>query len=296
MMSHIKIIRLSLVYRLMLRIRKGRCPSRALPARNCHSSTRQLKKTIVILIFALACAVKADSPNPKLCGIEPASQVFSDFYDQKTIVKNLGEAEIDLSEGLKITFQKASSGALILPQGKKWDASNFAMLALDIKNIGTRAVSLEGILDKKSRSFIHLKPGQRELMLLSIYRNDKKTLDARRDLFSGMNGIPGGHTWLYKKMDPGALKKIEIRDLDGVSVGQTIQIQSIRGFGRYGLSTAELNEFFPFVDKFGQFKHFDWPKKTLKSGPRKNTIITDPSSYDMADAYVIGLAGPVTEN
>lgn len=41
---------------------------------------------------------------------------------------------------------------------------------------------------------------------------------------------------------------------------------------------------------------FDWPKKTLKSGPRKNTIITDPSSYDMADAYVIGLAGPVTEN
>ena len=37
---------------------------------------------------------------------------------------------------------------------------------------------------------------------------------------------------------------------------------------------------------------FDWPTKTLKSGPRKGTEVTDPSCYDMADAFVIATAGP----
>jgi len=35
---------------------------------------------------------------------------------------------------------------------------------------------------------------------------------------------------------------------------------------------------------------FDWPTKTLKSGPRKNQVILEPGCYDMADAYVIARA------
>jgi Holliday junction resolvasome RuvABC endonuclease subunit len=34
-----------------------------------------------------------------------------------------------------------------------------------------------------------------------------------------------------------------------------------------------------------------WPTKTLKSGPRKGKTVIDPVCYDMADAYVIALAG-----
>tara|TARA_Y100000593_G_scaffold86467_1_gene165217 strand:+ start:497 stop:1039 length:543 start_codon:yes stop_codon:yes gene_type:complete len=36
---------------------------------------------------------------------------------------------------------------------------------------------------------------------------------------------------------------------------------------------------------------YDWPTKKLKSGPRKGKVILEPSCYDMADAYVIALAG-----
>jgi Holliday junction resolvasome RuvABC endonuclease subunit len=42
--------------------------------------------------------------------------------------------------------------------------------------------------------------------------------------------------------------------------------------------------------------NFDWPTKTLKSGPRKGVVISDPICYDMADAYVIAMAGPHTDN
>ncbi len=36
---------------------------------------------------------------------------------------------------------------------------------------------------------------------------------------------------------------------------------------------------------------FPWPRKLLKSGPRKGLEINDPGCFDMADAYVISLAG-----
>jgi len=36
---------------------------------------------------------------------------------------------------------------------------------------------------------------------------------------------------------------------------------------------------------------FDWPMKTLKSGPRKGTTIPESGCYDMSDAYVIAQAG-----
>ena len=36
---------------------------------------------------------------------------------------------------------------------------------------------------------------------------------------------------------------------------------------------------------------FSWPKKKLKSGPRKGQEINDPGCFDMADAFVIAQAG-----
>jgi len=38
-------------------------------------------------------------------------------------------------------------------------------------------------------------------------------------------------------------------------------------------------------------QNFTWPKKTLKSGPRKGTEIYENGCYDIADAYVISRAG-----
>jgi hypothetical protein len=36
---------------------------------------------------------------------------------------------------------------------------------------------------------------------------------------------------------------------------------------------------------------YQWPVKTLKSGPRKGKTILEPGCYDMADAFVIARAG-----
>ncbi len=45
-----------------------------------------------------------------------------------------------------------------------------------------------------------------------------------------------------------------------------------------------------WVKQHRSFKDFDWPKKKLKSGPRMNMVIDDPSCYDIADAAVVALS------
>ncbi len=41
---------------------------------------------------------------------------------------------------------------------------------------------------------------------------------------------------------------------------------------------------------------FLWPRKTLKSGPRKGSEVLLVECYDMADAYVIARAGQISEH
>ena len=40
-----------------------------------------------------------------------------------------------------------------------------------------------------------------------------------------------------------------------------------------------------------QIPDFDWPTKTLKSGPRKGLTIPAPSCYDIADSFVVAKSG-----
>ena len=45
-----------------------------------------------------------------------------------------------------------------------------------------------------------------------------------------------------------------------------------------------------------KLKNYEWPTKKLKSGPRKGQVILDPVCFDMADSFVIALAGHTQMN
>tara|TARA_Y100001963_G_scaffold159001_2_gene260795 strand:+ start:31575 stop:32123 length:549 start_codon:yes stop_codon:yes gene_type:complete len=55
-----------------------------------------------------------------------------------------------------------------------------------------------------------------------------------------------------------------------------------------GITTKQ--QVFDWVSKDVVSTHL-WPKKILKSGPRKGLTVLEPGCYDMADAYVIASAG-----
>jgi Holliday junction resolvasome RuvABC endonuclease subunit len=58
-----------------------------------------------------------------------------------------------------------------------------------------------------------------------------------------------------------------------------------------GISTKE--QVFRWVSAHPVLSDYAWPYKTLGSGPRKGTTILEQHAYDMADAFVVVMAGPV---
>ena len=78
--------------------------------------------------------------------------------------------------------------------------------------------------------------------------------------------------------------QIEPIDVNVNVARKTVDLKINRG--KQSKNTKE--QVFEGVDKKTKF---NWPKKILKSGPRKETEVLETSVYDMADAYVIALAG-----
>lgn len=58
-----------------------------------------------------------------------------------------------------------------------------------------------------------------------------------------------------------------------------------------GISTKE--QVFKWASAHPLLQSYQWPYKTLGSGPRKGTTILEQHAYDMADAFVVVMSGPV---
>ncbi len=229
----------------------------------------------MIALWALIIPQNASGGDGPFCGVNAANTTLVDFSTQKAEVQALG-AVVTVGEALKVHFPKAGAGVLFTAPGGKWNLNDFVAVAIDVQNLSARPVTLTGELNGMpwTNSFLHIRAGQADTMVIHMLR---KTLNDRRNKqFIGMNGVPGGHMYHWVAFDPCAVKTLSLRDLDGVSVGQTIKVDAIRAIGKYGaLSLESEKAFFPFVDKFGQFKHRDWPGKVELSEDLKRRAIQE---------------------
>lgn len=58
-----------------------------------------------------------------------------------------------------------------------------------------------------------------------------------------------------------------------------------------GVSTKE--QVHAWVRSHALLTQYSWPSRTLGSGPRKGQVILEPHVYDMSDAFVIAMSGPL---
>ena len=70
------------------------------------------------------------------------------------------------------------------------------------------------------------------------------------------------------------------------SARKSLGIKIVRG-KKAEKSTKE--QVLDWVDS--ELDNYQWPNKTLKSGPRKGIVVLESGCYDMADSYVIARAG-----
>ena len=54
-------------------------------------------------------------------------------------------------------------------------------------------------------------------------------------------------------------------------------------------------QIFNWVSDQIKSSNYKWPKRTMKSGPRKGQVVLENGCYDIADAYVIARSGLISE-
>ena len=210
---------------------------------------------------------------------------FEHPFDVKTAITQGAKAELVQREGntlLRITMghiERWSGVALKAPKGK-WDLTNRRAVALDVKNIGNKAVTVMCRLYGRENSTpgqVHLKPEESRTLKVFLcvtpwrFTKPVKLVGMR----SGKPGVsdkidPSGvtHLLLFASAYYDYLPKPDI----------AIEVDNIRAEGE--LKTMDAETFFPFIDKFGQFIHADWPGKTRDEKDLKKRAETEKKDLE----------------
>lgn len=177
------------------------------------------------------------------------------------------------------------------------DINDRTGIALDLTNRGKFAARIYGDLngDTWVRGYVTLPP--LKTRTLYIFARRMKLSDAAAAEFPGMHGIPGGKMSLWAGIEEPILarsvKVFTVMPREDIS----IEVGNIRPFGSSRIPDAA--GFFPFVDRFGQYAHKDWPGKTLSEGDLREgarredgDLAAHPRPADL-DVYGGWAAGPL---
>jgi hypothetical protein len=138
-------------------------------------------------------------------------------------------------------------------------------LALDVTNTGRHPVRVFADLNNDTwmRGYVALPPGKtRTLYILARLKTSATwpqigTADAPD--FPGMHGIPGGKMFHWTGIDASGLARSVRVFVVAPRQDASILVGVIRPFG--SSKTPDAAGFFPFIDRYGQFSHKDWPGK-----------------------------------
>ena len=200
---------------------------------------------------------RAPESGVYLCGVVDANRVLVDFSRDQPIVAG-EQVEVRQNQSLELAFKgRGGFARLKVPEKGGWNLESYVAVVVDIQNTGTNPVTLLGKINNNvtTASLVHLKPGQADTLVLYLFRKGGGTR------FDSMNGAPGGDIRFWGGYDPVVVNDMEFCDLDGRAVGGVVEIKAIRAIGDYLKLKPAGDAFFPFVDRFGQYLHANWPNK-----------------------------------
>lgn len=222
-------------------------------------------KGVFVALFAIVVAAHAqEAAHPGRLAL----LTFDKSFDVSKLHDNGAHGE--LGEGVLQVISPVGSawpGVMIKAPEGQWDLSAYEYISVDIHNIDTHDIDVyvrvdSANADGKTNSIterIGTQPDQRVTLTIPLKRISSSPIK-----LSGMNGYPQG---LYPdKVGLDCSRITAIVPFTSKPETQcTFEISNVHAGGRFQPPTwLEMTpeEFFPFVDQFGQFKHRDWPGKT----------------------------------
>ncbi|MBK1875476.1 hypothetical protein [Pelagicoccus mobilis] len=144
------------------------------------------------------------------------------------------------------------------------DFSNALGIKVTVENSSDTYCRVEGWFMEKwmnVQSAVHLPPGSTRDLTLHLTRHND-FLGNASSLFPDMRAMPGGTIDHWARIDlENDSKTVSFAVFAESPVD--LELTNLRAYGSYRSpqEMAAEQDFFPFIDQFGQYKHEDWPGK-----------------------------------
>ena len=214
----------------------------------------------------------------------PEGQILYDFSKEAnvkfTTSGNINAYRSDL--GINIEIEEGESGKIIF--SGNWDLSCWSYLGYTITNNSKQVLRVNPIVKGKMKSRKWVAPIEGicwvnpletlefNNLLLPDYGTKKSFYNNLNLGFPNMRGFPDGISFVIS-FDMRFVEQIEI-EFPTSQIEQSFILKKIRAHkpSIAPLYLIDKESFFPFIDKYGQYKHGDWPQKIKNDKQLKSQI------------------------
>lgn len=214
------------------------------------------------LVAAAAASEPASDGRLVLLGPDFAMQRIDRHASEVTLT---GSAD---APALRLTTEAHGSwpGMELKAADGHWDLSAYEFLAIDVRNLCSHDIQVAMRIDNPGANGrdncttdgIGAQPDQRVTITIPLRRKAQSGIK----LF-GMNGFPQG-MYASGGIDPANIVALTIFVGDKPQVSDTFEVSNFRVFGSYhepAWLKMDAQAFFPMIDRYGQFRHKEWPGK-----------------------------------
>lgn len=221
-------------------------------------------------MLSLSCAIAlafAQAPAERILADFSGADALDRVHVQDVTLSPLPEGGVRMVTGHDYRWP----GISLTPPGEAWNLSEYARIEVRARNAGPDAVSLSCRVDNPGgdgatnswTTRTTIAAGKVGVIVAPLTRSLPETL---ADGLYGMRGYPGG---LAKDggIDPEFVTRIIVfttREEGDTDTTRVVDILSARAVGaapRHDWLNLPSDEFHPFIDRYGQFAHADWPGK-----------------------------------
>ncbi|MGW8178800.1 MAG: hypothetical protein ACWGQW_08560 [bacterium] len=229
---------------------------------------------VLLIIGALSCSMAPYNNTHKLTEDSNVSLLLFDFETplkegrieavevnaRQTVSEQNGVLKILSSPGKKI------QGVILKPEGNHWNLSPYEYLEVSILNRGKNHLDLvcqvenpeRGAFNNFNAREVTIQPGATRRLRVTFIR-----ISPTGTTMFGMKGFPG-RLVQRNGLRPEIVSQLRLT-IGNSDVTHDFEVDEVIAGGSYSYPDwmfRKEDEYFPCVDKYGQFVHADWPQKT----------------------------------